>query len=400
MTTVDAAVATQQLAQFIVQFVNDPMLALQLAQDPDGTVVAQGLEGAVANGDVAQAIQIACGTEGFPAEYASALQSYSSGGGGGGGGYTAPPPAPGPQPVEHVVQQLQYVNYVTHEDNSTITQTIIDQSTNVDFSNANVNGPITFDNDPVLAFGEGSVAAGENSDVNAATGENSQAIDDSTIGQNQSNSAGAVQVGEDANAPIVTAENSGIIADEIDAPVVQGTNTGVINDDGTIDGPILSNSTNTGVVADGPVNDTIIGNDNDGSGNDFGPDANVVQNFGQGDVNNVNESGLNNSSVGDNNASGNTLGQGSVVETGEGNANSNFQDNDTTNTTTNNESNTVNATDSIVTTEQGPGDNDSFDNSFQDNDHLDADLNLPRTLEVERAEAAGPADGDDDGAAA
>jgi hypothetical protein len=398
MTAPASTAALDAVAQMVYQLATNYGFAQQFAADGQGVVAAQGvnLEGA----DIPAAVAQACAMPGFPPEAAEALQSYTSGGGGGGGSY--PQPAPHPQPVEHVVQQLQYVNYVTHEGDTTITQTILDQSTKVQFGdNANINGPITFDNDPVAALGEGSVAAGENSDVNAATGENSQAIDDSTIGNNANNSAGAVQAGEDINAPVNTGINSGVLAEDIDAPVVNGTNTGVINDDGVIDGPILSNSTNTGVVADGPVTDTIVGNDNDGSANDFGPESNAVLNFGEGDVNNVNESSLNNSSVGDNNASGNTLGQGSVVETGEGNASSNFNDNDTTTTTT--ENNSVSTGDnSIVTTEQGPGDNDSFDNSFQDNDTINADVNLPRTLEVERSELDGPDHGgdDDSGAAA
>ena len=161
---------------------------------------------------------------------------------------------------------------------------------------------------------------------------------------------------------------------------------------GVINAPVLANSSNSGVIADGDVDDTVIGNNNQGNNLDVDEDANVVLGFGSGEVTNVNESTLTNSPVGDNNVAGNNLGQGSVVETGEGNASSNFQDNDTQ------ESNQVNATDSIVTTEQGPGDNDSFDNSFQDNDNIDADVTLPRSLsEMERSSDEGSGeDGNDD----
>jgi hypothetical protein len=395
--TAPAEVTTDALAQLVYQLATNPMFAFQFAQDGHGVVAAQGVD--FDGADVPAAVAQACAMPGFPPDAAEALQSYTSGGGGGGGG-AYPQPAPHPQPVEHVVQQLQYVNYVTHEGDTTIQQTILDQSTNVSVGD-NFTGTLDVDADPVAATGDGAVAGGENSDINAATGENSQAIDESTIGNNANNSAGAVQAGEDINAPVNTGFNSGVIAEDIDAPVVQGTNTGVVND-GDINAPVLANSSNSGVIADGDVDDTVIGNNNQGNNNDIGSDANVVFGFGEGETTNVNDSILDNSAVGDENAVGNSLGQGAVVETGDGNATSNFQDNDQDNdtTTTTTENNSVSTGDnSIVTTEQGPGDNDSFDNSFQDNDNIDADLNLPRTLEVERTEAAGP-DADDDGGAA
>ena len=170
----------QQVAEFIAQFVSNPGLALQFAQDPNGTLVAQGLDQVdLESVDMNEAMLQACQTPGFPPDAATAIQSYvSGGGGGGGGGYTAPPPpAHGPAPVEHVVQQLQYVNYVTHEGDTTIQQTIIDQSTSVNVGD-NFTGNIDFEVDNAAATGPGSVAGGEG-DVNAATGVGSQVIDDS-----------------------------------------------------------------------------------------------------------------------------------------------------------------------------------------------------------------------------
>ena len=375
----------QQVAEFIAQFVSNPGLALQFAQDPNGTLVAQGLDQVdLESVDLNEAMLQACQTPGFPPDAATAIQSYvSGGGGGGGGGYTAPPPpAHGPAPVEHVVQQLQYVNYVTHEGDTSIQQTIIDQSTNVEIGD-NFSGSLGgIDVDNAAATGAGAVAGGEG-DVNAATGEGSQVIDDSTVGQNQNNSDGAVQVGGNADGPIVTAANSGVI------------------NDGDIDAPVLVGSTNTGVIADGDVDDTIVGNNNSQQNPDVEGDVDGVINFGSGnDINNVNDSTLANSAVGDGNATGdqsavgdgnaigNTANQGGVVEAGDGSASGTFNDNDTTNT----ETNTVSATDSVVTTEQGPGDNDSFDNSFQDNDSH----SLPEPMKLEEAREAdhGPADDD------
>src|SRR5688500_3129646 len=125
--TAPADITTDALAQLVYQLATNPMFALQFAQDGNGTLAVQGVD--FAGADVPAAVAQACAMPGFPPDAAEALQSYTSGGGGGGGSY--PPPAPHPQPVEHVVQQLQYVNYVTHEGDTTIQQTILDQSTNV-----------------------------------------------------------------------------------------------------------------------------------------------------------------------------------------------------------------------------------------------------------------------------
>jgi hypothetical protein len=365
--TVETTAATQAMVQFIVDLVRDPALAFQFAQDGQGTIVAQGLtEHDLTGVDMNQAILEACGTPGFPPDAASALQSYVSGGGAPSGGYQPPPPHPGPAPVEHVVQQLQYVNYVTHEGDTTITQTIIDQSTDV-----NVGGDFLgdIDVDNTAATGAGAVAGGEG-DVNAATGDGSQVIDDSTVGQNQNNSDGAVQVGEDNNAPIVT-----------------GVNTGVVND-GDIDAPVLANSSNTGIVNDdGTVQDNVLGNNNT-TANVDGPNAGTI-NFGDGEVTNVTGSNLNNSAIGDENATGNNVGPGGVVETGDGSAQSNFQDNDVTET--------VNANNSNVISEQGDGDQ-SFQDNDQDNDQNDFDANFPPPLRLEEQPVRTLAEDDEPGA--
>ena len=90
------------------------------------------------------------------------------------------------------------------------------------------------------------------------------------------------------------------------------------------------------------------------------------------------------------NVSNNSANDGSAISAGSGNATG--QSNDTTTTT--NEENTVTATDSVVTTEQGPGDNDSLDNSFQDND------SLPEPLKMEATDAKEFGGEPDDGAGA
>ena len=312
-----------------------------------------------------EAMLQACQTPGFPPDAATAIQTYvSGGGGGGGGGYSAPPPpAHGPAPVEHVVQQLQYVNYVTHEGDTTIQQTIIDQSTSVNVGD-NFTGNIDFEVDNAAATGDGSVAGGEG-DVNAATGEGSQVIDDSTVGQNQNNSDGSVQVGGDNEAPVVLGPNSGVITDgDIDAPVLVGsTNTGTIND-GTIDGPVLSNSTNTGVVADGNVQDTVVGNENQTANVDGNSRRHRLR---LGAVTTVNDSIVDDSAVGGGtNITDTTSNDGSAISTGSGNATGNSSDNDTT--THRDQHGHRDRLDGHHGA--GPRRQRSLDNSVQDNDSL------------------------------
>jgi hypothetical protein len=344
--------ATQALVDFVTQLVRDPNLAFQFASNGSGVLAAQGItEHDLSGVDMTQVVAEACQTPGFPPEAAGALQGYYSGGGsnggGGGGGYTQP--APAPNPADHVVQQLQYVNYVTHEGDTTIQQTIIDQSTSFDVD-GDFSGSVDIDN--AAANGDGAIAGGEG-DINAATGAGAQVIDDSQVGQNQNNSDGAVQVGEDNNAPIVTGTNTGVVADgDIEAPV----NTGV----------------NSGVLADGDVDDTVVGDGNQTANVDGIVDGTI--NFGDGDVTNLPNSSVNNSNFGEgDNVGGNTLNDGSAIGTGAGATSASSDD------TTISESNTVHAEDSIVNTEQGPGDQ----NVLADNDANEGFLPPSRLTEEE-----------------
>jgi hypothetical protein len=316
--------ATQALVDFVLQFVGNRDFALQVAQNPSGALAAQGVtEHDLSGVDMTQVVAEACQAPGFPPEAAEALQYYSSGSGGysgGGGGYSQP--APHPQPVDHVVQQLQYVNYVTHEGDTTIQQTIIDQSTTFDVD-GDFHNSGTIDIDNASASGAGAVAGGEG-DVNAATGAGAQVIDDSIVGQNQNNSDGAVQVG--------------------------GANAG----------PIVTGGDNDGIISSGPVTGNVVG-DNNETANVNGPNSGVI-NFGDGAENtNLQNVNATNSNFGDgDNVGGNTLQDGSAIGTGAGNVTGGGNDTTTTtttNTTDNSVENTnVNANDSIVNTEQGDGD--------------------------------------------
>ena len=326
---------TNLLVNFIKELATDPQKALQFVKNPEGELVAQGItEHDLSGLDMPGITQIACGEPGFPAEASRALQSYTSGGGGG-GGYTPPTHhvTSGPQSMEQVVQHLTYVTQVTN-DNDIINE-IVDQSTNVEVGD-DFDGELDIDSNNANASGAGAVAVGEADDVNAATGDNSQVVDGDIEGDNLFNSDGAVSVDGDLEAPVVT-------------------------------------GTNTGIVADGDVDDAIVGNNNEQQANDVDVDGDNdgVINFGDGDVNNVNDSTLDNSNVG----SGTNIADNDDSAIGLGDGDTTNEDNDTTIT----ENTNINADDSVVNTEQGPGDQDA---DFEP--EIDVDLGLPhpvRTLE-------------------
>ena len=319
---------TNLLVNFIKDLATDPSKAMQFVSNPNGELVAQGItEHDLSGLDMPGIVQQACGEPGFPAEARGALQSYTSGGGGG-GQYT--PPAhqvtSGPQSMEQVVQHLTYVTQVTN-DNDVINE-IVDQSTNIEVGD-------DFDGDIDV-------------DTNNINGDNSQIVDGDIEGDNLVNSDGAVQIDGDNQAPVVT-------------------------------------GTNTGIIADGDVDDAIVGNNNEQQANDVDVDGDNdgVINFGDGDVNNVNDSTLDNSNVG----SGTNIADndGSAIGLGDGDTTNVDEDNDTTIT----ETTTVDAEDSVVNTEQGPGDQDA---------DFDQDLGLPqpvRTLDEPEEHSLRDADHDE-----
>jgi len=166
---VDVAQAIKDLIQRIL---GDRDTALQYAEDPEGTLAAQGItDGDLSGVDMFQLVGETCGSVPGLQNYGP---SYSSGGGGSGGGAThAPPPSATGHSVEQVMQHLNYVTYVAYEGDETITN-IIDQSTNIDQSQnvdvdvaGNLHGDISVDSNDtnVNATGEGAAAAAGGSAV-------------------------------------------------------------------------------------------------------------------------------------------------------------------------------------------------------------------------------------------
>lgn len=337
------------LLDFIKGLLGDESLAVQFAGDPHGTLALQGVtQSDLVGVDIAEAVEQAASQLTLPAAQQTAVQNFTSGsassapassGGGGGGGYT--PPAAGVAASQaQAVQQLQHVTYVSYPHNEYIQQEInnFDNSTNFDVEIDGDNyGDLEFDVDNQIAnaVGDGSVAvAGEDNDVNAATGDQAQVIDGDNYGNANTGDNAAVGVTDSA------------------------VNTG----------------TNTGVIADGDVYDTVVGDGNQVANVDGELDGSVL-NFGDGDVSNINDSTLDDTAVatgGDaTNVSDNYLEDGSAISTGgdaTGGGNDITQttevyDNDYTSEYTD-----VDAYDSNVATEQGDG---TLDQEAEVNEQLE-----------------------------
>lgn len=285
--------AYEALKDFISQLVGgNEALALQYADDPNGTLAEQGItDGDLSGVDMYQLVEECAapygGVPGYGGGSAPAQYPVSS-----------PPPAhAGHTSTQEVVQHLNYVTYSTYEDNSTITQQLInyeDNSTNIDNSvDVDVDGDFEGDIETtnVNATGDGAVAAGDDVE-NAATGDGAQIIDGDNTG-NANTGDGAVQAGDDINAPVNTGEFTGVQAEDVDAD-------------------------------------------------------NSVFNFGDGDVTNFGEADIDDSAVsvggGDaSNISDIEVDEGGAFAAGDGDAEGNFAETD------------VDADNSLVNTEQGPG---------------------------------------------
>src|SRR5690606_18953387 len=125
--------ATKALEEFLAKlFGGDRALAAQYAEDPEGTLVAQGVtDGDLGDTDLYQVVgQTAAKYDAYVPGYggAPAAQYPVS---------SPPPPHPGPPSTPEVVQHLNYVTYATYEGDEYITQQLInyeDHSTNIDNS--------------------------------------------------------------------------------------------------------------------------------------------------------------------------------------------------------------------------------------------------------------------------
>ncbi|HEX6967859.1 MAG TPA: hypothetical protein VF174_03410 [Micromonosporaceae bacterium] len=239
------------LKQFINNILTDREAAAQYAEDPHGTLAAQGIADCdLSDVDMRDVVgEVAMGAAVSP-EARNALQSYSSGSPAPSHHQVQPPASSAPAhqpPVEQAVQHLNYVTYVAYEGDEYITNQIINQvdnstnidnSTNVDIDvDGNFHGDVDVDSQNINAL-DGSVVNTGEGDVNAATGDGAQIIDGDNHGLANTGD-GAVLAGRDIEAPVNTGVNNGILADG-DVQSIVGDNNQAVQLDGSADDSVFN----------------------------------------------------------------------------------------------------------------------------------------------------------------
>jgi hypothetical protein len=344
----EGVAAIQQLVNRILDGGSEgQQAALQYAEDPDGTLAEQGITDADLSGlDMRQLVADCAAGHDLPYSTQQSLQSYTSGGSG--PSYPVSHPPATSHSASEVVQHLNYVTYATYEGDEQITQQLIsyeDYSTNIDNSvdvdvDGDVDGDLDIDTTNVNATGDGAVAAGDDAEgvatgdgavaagddiENAATGDGSQIIDGDNFGQANTGD-GAVLVGDDLEAPVNTGEF-------------------------------------TGVQADGDVENTVVGDDNE-TAQVSGDADNSAFGFGNGATTSFGEAEFDDTAVsvgsdGDTtNVSDNELDEGAALS-GTGDAEGSFEEVDVdVEQDIDVQETEIDAEDSVVTAtlEEGPGD--------------------------------------------
>jgi hypothetical protein len=286
----------------------------ELANDP-ATFLAENVPEGLTAEQVLAAMPGVCAA--LPPEQAESLRTAyglsgagaAAGGGGGpshhidpGSGPAGPPPLdPGGDPVEQVLQQLNYYTNVVNTTNQTFEDNdvtnIDDRDTTVDNSvNQNITafGDVNQDFDNDVVSGDGAAAAGDDAQVN--TGD------------------GAVQAGEDIEDSNVVTGNvtDSVLADDISDSVVGDGNQ--VIDDSIVGAASFGEGDATNVEAENALlgDGTLV----EGGGGD------ITLNQGDGDVTQIDDSDLSESVVGDGIVQSNdvaiTAEEGSAVAFGDG----------------------------------------------------------------------------------
>jgi hypothetical protein len=297
-----------------------PQEAAEFVADPEGALTDAGItDESLQGADPGALLSQAAGRADIPSETRTQLQSLGSGAGSRSAGS-------GSSPTTELAQQVSSVTYVTYEGDEefrSLTEnfTTFDNSTDVRFDGEFDDIDLVIDQEQDVEQTEvnaddGGVATVGDGDVNAATGEQSQVIDGDVEGvantgdgaanvgdDGQANTgAGAVQVGDDLEDSLVNTgsvdDGSVLAGGDLNAPVVTGeVEDSIIADeldnDGILAGGDIKND--GGVLADGDVEDVVIGDGNrtaqvDGGGNDS------AFNFGDG-ATTLNQSDLTDSAL-------------------------------------------------------------------------------------------------------
>jgi hypothetical protein len=290
--------ATAMVHEFLMSLV-EPAKALLYSQDPSGVMVAEGLSeidmtevhfdqaisGVTNELNMAPAIsQTLSQVAAAPAAAAAAAPVAAPAAGGGGGGGGAAGGGAQPTMLERIVNEFVTI---VHEGNEVITNNFVDNSTRFDVAvDGDVHGDldIRLDNEVTNAnaVGDGAVAAGGDA-RGVATGDGAIAAG-RDIRDSQVNSGdGAVQVGGGSSGPINTGTNSGIMAGgSVDDTIIGDGNTQV----GDVkDGNVAVGGSVTDVETRG--GDAVVGDGNavvQGEGNTTGFGSGAVTDFGKANI--------------------------------------------------------------------------------------------------------------------
>lgn len=141
-------------------------------------------------------------------------------------------PRHGETELEAAIRQVSYItnNYSTTEVDDR--DTILDNSVNQQiFAKGDVDLDQTFDNDPIVASGDGAVAAGDDITGRVVTGDDNVVGDDNVLAAD-----GGVAAGRDIrDSQVITGENSGLAANQSDVDdVVVGDENRVAQDSNAV----------------------------------------------------------------------------------------------------------------------------------------------------------------------
>lgn len=286
---------TQSLLDWILNLLNDPEAQAAFKADPEGYLEECGFED-VTPQDVQDVLPLVLESN-----------SISDGGatvnftGGDQAAATLPAPQPGDSSVESVIRQIEHIT--NNYSSTNIENNNYDNSTNQIFED--INGDITqsFDNDQVIASGDGSQAAGGNAvaatDGGIAAGDDLDIDDSNVVTGNVNDSILAGDV-----------EDSTLIGGNVeDSNVVTGDDNQTGDGSAFGDNNIVGDGNDGNVVGDG--NQAVTG---DGSQGAFGDGAQAVGGVGNEAIGGVGNQGF----IGDGNQA--AFGDGNQQVAGVGNA--------------------------------------------------------------------------------
>jgi hypothetical protein len=215
--TVTTTELTTMLKDFLSYLVTDQRAAENFAQDPQGTLAAQGItDHDLSDVDMAQIVAEVCRTTPLPAETRDALQDYSDDHASHGGGH---------QSVERIIEQVQQIQQIVH--NETINHiNNIDQSQNVHGDNNSLTR-----GDSTAALGDGAQAIGGDNHGQANTGDRAAQIDGDNEGVVNTGSNEGLQAGGSVDKAVVGDGNTTAQTGDLDhSPLNFGSGNATTND--------------------------------------------------------------------------------------------------------------------------------------------------------------------------